>query len=217
MIFHNREHAARLLAERLLAYRGQHPLVLAIPRGAVPMGKTIAEVLGGELDVVLVHKLGAPGQAELAIGAVDETGDTYLGKYVQELGISEAYIAAERQAQLDTLRQRRMLYTPVRPPINPAGRLVIVVDNGIATGASMIAALRAIRAKQPTKLIAAVAVASPQALRRIAQEADEVVCLETPEEFWAVGQYFDDFSQVSDEDVIAILKQSRPSLASEVS
>jgi predicted phosphoribosyltransferase len=181
------------------------------------MGKTIAEALGGELDVVLVHKLGAPGHAELAIGAVDETGDTYLGKYVQELGISEAYIAAERQAQLDTLRQRRILYTPVRPPINPAGRLVIVVDNGIATGASMIAALRAIRAKQPTKLIAAVAVAPPQILRRIAQEADEVVCLETPEEFWAVGQFFNDFSQVSDEEVIAILHQSRPSLASEVS
>jgi predicted phosphoribosyltransferase len=181
------------------------------------MGKTIAEALGGELDVVLVHKLGAPGHAELAIGAVDETGDTYLGKYVQELGISEAYIAAERQAQLDTLRQRRMLYTPVRPPINPAGRLVIVVDNGIATGASMIAALRAIRAKQPTKLIAAVAVAPPQILRRIAQEADEVVCLETPKEFWAVGQFFDDFSQVSDEEVIAILQQSRSSLASEVS
>jgi predicted phosphoribosyltransferase len=110
-----------------------------------------------------------------------------------------------------------MLYTPVRPPINPAGRLVIVVDNGIATGASMIAALRAIRAKQPTKLIAAVAVAPPEILRRIAQEADEVVCLETPEEFWAVGQFFDDFSQVSDEEVIAILQQSRSSLASEVS
>ena len=208
MRFHNREHAAHLLAEKLTAYRGQNPLVLGIPRGAVPMGKIIAEALGGELDVVLVHKLGAPGNPELAIGSVDETGRVYLNEHVRELGIDDDYIEVEKQAQLKTLCKRRAQYTPVRPPLNPAGRIVIVVDNGIATGASMIAALRAVRAKQPAKLIAAVAVAPPETVERIRAEADEVVCLYAPDYFYAVGQFFEDFPQVSDEQAIAILRQS---------
>ena len=215
MRFRDREHAAHLLAQKLLEYRGKHPLVLAIPRGAVPMGKIIAETLEGELDVVLVHKLGAPDQPELAIGAVDEFGHLYLADYVHELGVSEAYIAAEKAAQLETLRKRCALYTPIRPPIDPAGRICIVVDNGIATGASMIAALRAVRAQQPTKLIAAAAVAPPHTLERIAAEADETVCVEIPDFFYAVGQFFEDFSQVSDADVVAILRHSQPTSARE--
>jgi predicted phosphoribosyltransferase len=210
MPFRNREEAAHLLAQRLMAYRGHHPLVLGIPRGAVTMAKIIADALEGELDVVLVHKLGAPGNPEFAIGAVDESGQVYLGSYVQRLGISEDYVSAETAAQLETLRTRRAMYTPIRPPISPAGRLVIVVDNGIATGASMLAALRAVRAQQPAKLIAAVAVAPLQTLERLAQEADEVVCLEAPEELYAVGLWFEDFSQVTDAEVVAILKQARP-------
>jgi predicted phosphoribosyltransferase len=170
------------------------------------MAKIIADAREGELDVVLVHKLGAPGHAEFAIGTVDETGQVYLSPSVGGLGISEAYVAAETAARLETLRTRRALYTPIRPPISPAGRLVIVVDNGIATGASMIAALRAVRAKQPARLIAAVA--PPQALTRMAQEADEVVCLEAPEDFYAVGQWFEDFSQVTDAEVVALLQQA---------
>lgn len=208
MRFHSREHAARLLVEKLTAYRGQNPLVLGIPRGAVPMAKIIADALGGDLDVVLVHKLGAPGNPELAIGSVDETGRVYLNEHVWELGIKDGYIEKEKQAQLKTLHKRRAQYTPVRPPLNPTGRIVIVVDNGIATGASMIAALRAVRAKQPAKLIAAVAVAPPETVERIRAEADEVVCLYAPEYFYAVGQFFEDFSQVSDEQAIAILRQS---------
>ena len=211
MPFRNRAEAAQLLAQRLGAYRGKHPLVLGIPRGAVPMARIIADALEGELDVVLVHKLGAPGHSELAIGAVDETGQVYLGPYVQRLGINEEYLAAETAAQLETLRTRRAMYTPIRPPISSTGRLVIVVDNGIATGASMIAALRAVRAKQPARLIAAVAVAPPQTLERMAQEAAEVVCLEAPEEFYAVGQFFEDFTQVTDDEVVAILRQSSAS------
>ncbi len=207
MRFHNREHAAHLLAEKLTAYRGQHPLVLGIPRGAVPMAKIIAEALGGELDVVLVHTLGASGNPELAIGSVDETGRVYLHEHARELGIDDDYLEVEKQAQLKTLRKRRAQYTPVRPPLNPGGRIVIVVDNGIATGASMIAALRAVRAKQPAKLIAAVAVAPPETVERIRAEADEVVCLYAPDYFYAVGQFFEDFSQVSDEQAIAILRQ----------
>jgi putative phosphoribosyl transferase len=208
MRFRNREHAARLLAEKLTVYRGQKPLVLGIPRGAVPMAKIIAEALEGDLDVVLVHKLGAPGNPELAIGSVDETGHVFLHDQVWDLGVDEAYIEHEKKAQLKTLHKRRIQYTPVRPPLDPAGRIVIVVDNGIATGASMIAALRAVRAKQPAKLIATVAVAPPETVARIRKEADEVVCLDTPELFFAVGHFFEDFSQVSDEQAIAILRQS---------
>jgi predicted phosphoribosyltransferase len=209
MRFHNREHAARLLAEKLTAYRGQNPLVLGIPRGAVPMAKIIADALDGELDVVLVHKLGAPGNPELAVGSVDEAGRVYLSEHVRELGIDDDYLEKEKQAQLKTLHKRRAQYTPVRPPLDPTSRIVIVVDNGIATGASMIAALRAVRAKQPAKLIAAVAVAPPETVERIRAEADEVVCLYAPDYFYAVGQFFENFSQVSDEQAIAILQQSR--------
>lgn len=208
MRFRNRAQAAHLIAERLTQYQGQNPLVLAIPRGAVPMGKIIADALGGDLDVVLVHKLGAPGNPELAIGAVDETGHVYLSEHVQDLDVSDEYLVQETQAQLTTLRQRRAQYTPVRPPLNPTGRIVIVVDNGIATGASMIAALHAVRAKQPAKLIAAVAVAPEDTLERMKREADEVVCLYTPTFFYAVGEFFDDFSQVSDQEAIAILRES---------
>jgi predicted phosphoribosyltransferase len=215
MHFHNREHAARLLAEKLVVYRGQHPLVLGIPRGAVPMAKVIADALEGDLDVVLVHKLGAPGNPELAIGSVDESGHVFLHEHAWDLGVDEQYIEHEKQAQLKMLHQRRAQYTPVRPPLDPTGRIVIVVDNGIATGASMIAALRAVRAKRPAKLIATVAVAPPETVARIRQEADEVVCLDTPHDFMAVGQYFEDFSQVSDEQAIAILRQSGTKAARE--
>jgi predicted phosphoribosyltransferase len=209
MRFRSREHAAQLLAEKLIAYKGKNPLILAIPRGAVPMGKIVAEALDGELDVVLVHKLGAPDNPELAIGSVDETGHVYLNEHVRDLGIDDEYIEREKQAQLKTLHKRRAQYTPVRPPLNPTGRVVLVVDNGIATGASMIAALRATRAKQPAKLIAVVAVAPSETLEKIKNEADEVVCLYAPDFFYAVGQFFENFSQVSDEQAIAILRQSR--------
>jgi putative phosphoribosyl transferase len=208
MRFQNREHAARLLAEKLAVYRGRHPLVLGIPRGAVPMAKVIADALEGDLDVVLVHKLGAPNNPELAIGSVDESGQVFLHEYAGELGVDERYIDQEKQAQLKMLRHRRAQYTPVRPPLDPTGRTVIVVDNGIATGASMIAALRAVRAKHPAKLIATVAVAPPETAARIRKEADELVCLDTPQNFIAVGQFFEDFSQVTDEQAIAILRQS---------
>jgi putative phosphoribosyl transferase len=206
MLFKNREHAARLLAQKLISYRGKNPLVLGIPRGAAPMAKIIAETLDGELDVVLVHKLGAPDQPELAIGAVDETGRVYLSDYVSEMGVSEDYIKDETEKQLATLSRRRAMYTPFRPPLDPSGRIVIVVDNGIATGATMIAALRATRERKPAKLIGAVAVAPPATVARLGKEADEIVCLKAPADFYAVGQFFEDFSQVTDEDVVEILR-----------
>jgi predicted phosphoribosyltransferase len=206
MLFENREHAARLLARRLSAhYKNKNPLVLAIPRGAVPMAKIIADSLGGELDVVLVHKLGHPAQPELAIGAVDESGNVFLSDY--GFGIEAEYLEEERKRQLEVLRRRRAQYTPARSPIDPCDRIVIVVDDGIATGSTMTAALRAIRAQKPKKLVGAVGVASPAAARAMSREADAMVCLKVPAEFYAVGQFFKNFSQVSDEDVIAILQQ----------
>jgi putative phosphoribosyl transferase len=205
VIFEKRQHAGRLLADRLSSYKGKNPLVLAIPRGAVPMAKIIADALGGELDVVLVRKLGHPLQPELAIGAIDESGQVILLNHALE--IEPEYIEAEKKRQLEILHRRRTTYTPSRAPIDCRERIVIVIDDGIATGSTMTAALRVVRAREPARLLAAVAVAAPQAARSIEQEADAVVCLHVPAEFYAVGQFFKDFSQVSDSDVIKILQQ----------
>lgn len=207
MIFNSREEAARALVRPLWRFRDEHPLILAVPRGAVPMGKVLAEALDADLDVVLVHKLGAPGNPELAIGSIDENGSVYLGTYmVESTGVSGEYIDTEAQRQLASLRRRREQYTPLRPPVSREGRTVIVLDNGVATCATLIAALRAVRAQGPRKLVAAAAVAPQAALRRLEAEADEVACLYSPESFLAVGQFFRDFSQVSDEQVAEILK-----------
>jgi len=206
--FASRIEAAQLLAKRLERYRGQNPLVLGIPRGAVPMAQVIAETLNGELDVVLVHKLGAPFQEEFAIGSVSERGDVHLSEEVELYRIEKSYIDREVARQLDVLRRRRAAYTPVRPPIGPTGRIVIVVDNGIATGWTMIAALRSIRPQKPAKLVAAMAVAPARAVATMKQEADEVVCLATPAGFYAVGQFFADFRQVTDEEVTEILARA---------
>ncbi len=210
MPFKDRQHAAHLLAERLAGYKGRNPLVLGIPRGAMPMAEIIADALEGEVDVVLVHKLRAPYQPELAIGSVDEAGHLYVDERAHTLGVGKDYREAEKKLQMEALRRRREIYTPVHPPIDPSDRIVIVVDDGVATGASMIAALRAVRAKRPKRLIAALAVAPYETLQVIRKLADEVVCLEVPENFFAVGQFFEEFTQVSDEEVVEILKKTRP-------
>lgn len=209
-MFRDRTGAAVRLADRLKTYQGQHPLVLAIPRGAVPMGRLIADELGGELDVVLVRKLRAPNQPELAIGAVNESGWTFIADYAEIYGANAAYLEAEKQTQLTTLRQRRAQYTPVRAPLDPAGRIVIVVDDGLATGATMRAALQAVRASHPARLICAVPVSPPDTLRNMAALADEVVCLETPYSFQAVGQFYQNFAQVTDAEVIEVLRSVQP-------
>ncbi|MDN0085200.1 phosphoribosyltransferase family protein [Crenobacter sp. SG2305] len=207
-MFTDRIHAARQLATRLAAYRSSHPLVLAIPRGAVPMAELIANELGGDLDVVLVRKLGAPFQPELALGAIDETGHITLNDFAGQMGLDKSYITNLARTELAVLHERRRQYSD-RPPLEVDGRTVIVVDDGLATGATMIAALTALRAQKPAKLVCAVPVAPPDTLHRVARLVDEVVCLEAPIGFQAVGQFYLSFPQVDDEEVIAILK-ARP-------
>lgn len=208
-MFEDRLDAGRRLARELARYKGKNPLVLAVPRGAVPMGKVIADELEGELDVVLVRKLRAPGNPEFAIGSIDETGWAYISDYVEMTGASDAYIEREKQAQLETIRKRRAEYTPIHPPVDPRGRIVIVVDDGLATGATMISALHALKQRGPEKLICAVPVAPPDTVEKIGRYCDEVVCLEAPEQFYAVGQFYLSFPQVEDDEVRTVLAQGR--------
>jgi len=167
------------------------------------MARIIADSLGGELDVVLVRKLRAPGQPELAIGAVDEAGAVLKGHYFDMA--SGEYVRGEVRTQQEILRKRRALYTRARKAVDPAGRVVIIVDDGIATGSSMLAAIRSIRTRRPAKIVVAIGVAPPTSLVRMQAEADEVVCLHAPEDFYAVGQFFEDFSEVTDDMVVDTL------------
>ena len=205
--FDSRADAACQLAAALARYRGRDPLILAIPRGAVEMGCILADELAGELDVVLVRKLCAPFSPEFAIGAIDESGWTFIADHASRSGANAAYLEREKQAQLETLRKRRAQYTPARSPIDPKNRIVIVVDDGLATGASMIAALHAARSKQPQWLVCAVPVAPRESLERVRPLADEVVCVAIPEDFYAVGQFYRAFPQIEDDDLVAMLAQ----------
>jgi putative phosphoribosyl transferase len=200
-----------LLAEKLAAYKGKNPLVLAIPRGAVPMAKLIAEALGGEFDVVLVRKLGAPGNPEFAIGAIDETGWAYLGPDATMAGADEAYIERVKARELQTIRNRRAQYSPLHPPIDPAGphrhchrrRPRHRLDHA-----------RRPACPAPARTAEAGLRRAGGAARHpgeVAEKADEVVCLYAPENFQAVGQFYADFGQVEDDEVVALLSGRRDS------
>ena len=208
-MFSDRLDAARRLAEALAGYRGLNPLVLAIPRGAVPMAEVIARSLEGQLDVVLVRKLPAPYSPEFAVGAIDETGWAYIAPHASQAGADARYLPEEKAAQLAMLRRRRASYTPERAPVDPLGRIAIVVDDGLATGATMIAALHSVRARKPSKLVCAVPVAPPDSVEAVRPYADEIVCLHTTPDFGAVGRFFANFDQVDDTEVIRILREYR--------
>ena len=206
-MFADRIDAARQLAGALAKFKGRHPLVLAIPRGAVPIAALVARELEGELDLVLVRKLHAPGAPEFAVGAVDESGWVYLAPHATAVGATPAFIAEQKADQMEELVRRRDLYTPGRPRVDASGRVVIVVDDGLATGATMIAALHSVRQRAPAWLVCAVPVASQEAVRLVGEHADEVVCLDTPRRFRAVGQFYGSFPQLEDAEVIALLRQ----------
>jgi predicted phosphoribosyltransferase len=208
-VFQDRDDAAEQLARALADWRGQHPLVLAIPRGAVPMAVHIARRLQGDVDLVLVRKLHAAGAPEFAIGAIDESGWVYLAPHAAALGGNPLYVDQQKQEQLRELARRRSLYTPGRPPIDVAGRIVIVVDDGLATGATMVAALHAVRQRAPARLVCAVPVAASDAVALVRQHADEVVVLEVPPGFGAVSQFYRAFPQLEDQEVIALLQSPR--------
>lgn len=214
--FQDRTDAAERLANALKRWRGTNPLIEAIPRGAVPMGKIIADRLDGDLDVVLTRKLHAPGAPEFAIGAVDESGWVYLAEHARATGADDDYIRVQVADQLETIRRRRLQYTPDRSPLDPRGRVVIVVDDGLATGATMIAALHSIRAQSPLQLVCAVPVASPEAVDKVRGYADDIVVLRTPAYFSAVGQFYARFPQVEDGEVIALLRAQRPKVQAQV-
>jgi putative phosphoribosyl transferase len=209
MLFRDRTDAGRRLAARLMSFRSRDPVVLALPRGGVPVGLEIARALGAPLDVVLVRKIGVPFQPELALGAIVDGDppelviDTHLKTL---LDIPDAYVDEERQRQLAEIARRRRVYLAGRSPAAVAGRTVIVVDDGIATGSTMRAALRAIRRRGPAHLVLAVPVAPPETIAALRDEVDEVVCLETPTLFGAIGQFYADFRQLEDAEVIAALQ-----------
>jgi predicted phosphoribosyltransferase len=210
-MFQDREDAGYRLAQRLKGREFHDLLVLAIPRGGVVTGAVLARELEGELDVVLSRKLRAPGQPELAIGAVSEDGRLYLNDHAREVsGLTAEYLARERRDQLVEIAWRKKLFGRARPRAAVKGRSVIVTDDGIATGSTMIAALQVIAEQDPAKVIVAVPVASPTRLEEVRGWCDEVVCLLAPQEFRAVSQVYADFSPVEDEQVVALLRSFAP-------
>jgi predicted phosphoribosyltransferase len=205
--FHNRTDAGRQLAERLAAYADRPDvLVLALPRGGVPVGYEVARALGAPLDVFLVRKLGVPGYEELAMGAVASGGVRVLNdEIVRGLGISEDEIDAAVARELQELGRRERLYRRSRPTPNVAGRTVILVDDGLATGATMRAAVAALRQQHPARIVVAVPTASPDTCEALKAEADDVICAMTPEPFFAVGHWYEDFTQTTDNEVRELL------------
>jgi predicted phosphoribosyltransferase len=205
MIFQDRNEAAERLAARLASYKGKKPLVLALPRGAVPMAKIIADALDGDLSVVLTRKISVPGYEEYAIGAVSQSGIVYKNPEAAYLAIPESEFQTCLQKQLKVIENRRQKYRLDELPHSAKGRIAILVDDGIATGSTMFAAIRELKSQHPARLIVAAAVAPPDTARKMQAEVDELVLLDQPEQFWAVGQFFMDFREVTDQDVIDTL------------
>jgi predicted phosphoribosyltransferase len=208
--FSNREEAGRLLARELDPLRGLNPVVLGIPRGGIIAARELALYLDGHLDVILSHKLRTPGRPEVAMGAVAEGGIAFVDpEIVRLLGISVNQIEQEKAFQTVELQRRAEQVRRVLPKVPLAGRPVIITDDGVATGATTLTAIRAARFEGPSRLILALPVAPEDPLRRLAEEADETVCLRVPPDFRAVGQFYRQFDQVSDQEMLAILQEFR--------
>jgi putative phosphoribosyl transferase len=210
MIFRNRREAGQRLALRLEKYADRSDvIVLGVPRGGIPVAFEVAASLKAPLDIFVLRKLGVPGHEELALGAIGSGGVRVLNSSViEQLGISELDIAAVTKAETEELHRRERLYRENRPPLDVRGRTVILVDDGIATGSSLLAAVHAIRQMKPAAIVVATPVAPRTTRNRLAKEVDDVVCVEMPEPFYGVGQFYADFSQVSDEEVNELLRRS---------
>lgn len=209
-MFYDRKEAGEKLATILQKYKN-HPqaVVLAIPRGGVVVGFTLAKILNLPLDIVVARKIGAPGNPEFAIGAVSEKGEVILNKEaVSSYHISQEYIEKESAAQRDEVKRRLTEYRGKKKPLSLKDKIVIIVDDGIATGASIKAAIASIRAESPRRIILAVPVAPPETIEELKREVDEIFCLEKPEIFFAVGQFYQIFDQTSDEAVKKLLKEA---------
>jgi putative phosphoribosyl transferase len=218
MPFRDRSEAGRRLAVELAKFKGEDSVIFALPRGGAPVAAPIALALGAPLDLVLVRKIGVPYQPELAMGAVADGGSPLIVRnedVIQMAGVSEKEFEKVRQRELEEIERRRRLYLGERPRPEARGRVAIVVDDGIATGATTRAALRAVRLRQPKKLVLAVPVAPPDAIESLRSESDEVICLETHENFGAIGFFYEDFRQIEDNEVVAILDRFRADRASE--
>jgi predicted phosphoribosyltransferase len=213
MIWKNRTQAGSQLAAKLLHFKEQDPVVLALPRGGVPVGFEVARALGAPLDLILVRKIGVPFQPELAMGAVvdGERTDIVINEEVLEaVGLSEDDVRKRAKREVEEIERRRKLYLGGRERVTVRGHTALVVDDGIATGATMRAALRAVRRREPSHLVLAVPVAPPETVDLLRREVDEVVCLATPSQFGAIGRFYTDFRQVEDDEVREFLDRSAP-------
>jgi len=208
--FADREDAGVRLAESLADLAGEDVVVLGIPRGGVEVAAVVARALGAPLDVVIPRKLGAPGNPELGLGAVAEDVEVLDERLIRLLKVKEGYLRQEVAAQQEEIRRRAAAYRQDRPPVPLEGRIAVVIDDGVATGGTAVAALRWARARGASKVILAVPVAPAEAVARLEREADEVRVLATPEPFYAVGQWYESFDQVSDDRVVELLSGARP-------
>jgi len=210
MIFRNRVDAGRRLASALFHLRSDKCIVIAIPRGGVVVGFEVAKALNCPLDIVVPRKIGAPAQPELAVGAVAEDGTVIIDEYIADLvGVSERYLEQAVSLEVKEIKRRVSLYRAGRPPLDVRGMTTILVDDGLATGATMRAAVRFVRNLDAKKVIVAVPVAPPDTVEKIRAEADEVYCLNTPADFYAIGQFYDSFEQTTDEEVISLLSAAQ--------
>ncbi len=213
-VFRDRLEAGQRLAESLARFRHRAAVVLALPRGGVPIAEVIATRLDAPLDVFVVRKVGAPGNPEYGLGAVAEGGTVLLDhERVRELGLNPSDLDQEVRRQLQEVERRVRRYRGDRPPVEVEGTTAIVVDDGLATGATARAAVRALRLRRPKRLVLAVGVAAPDARDTLAGEVDELVCPCVPARFYAVGEWYQDFSEVTDDDVLAILARHAPKVA----
>jgi putative phosphoribosyl transferase len=214
-LFRDRSEAGQKLAARLKHYRDRQPVVLALPRGGVPVGFEIARALNAPLDLLFVRKIGVPWQPELAAAAVAEVGGSEMVRnehVIRHAAISDEYLNEQAAYELTEIARRRSLYRGGKPVIDVAGKAAIVVDDGIATGATVRAALRALRRAHPAKIVLAVPVAPEDTAAKLADEADEICCLETPADFGAISQFYKSFRQTSDEEVIDLLRRAATAL-----